>query len=299
MKTILYTINCSKKTSMALKYAYELRASLGAKLHVLHVYDLYPIITSTVRSRGVLEKNYYNEQYILLQRYCKKILNHKFWETKIKYHVEKSDTISETILNTANKINADLVLIGAKNPSVLRGLFTSNIANDVMGKLECPLLILPDEFNYHGFSTLLYATDFEETDIHAIEQLVEFAEPYGAKIKIIHIPRKKEVDLELKMKWFKQIVSKQINYPEISFSSKQSEDVESGIQDYIKKDMPEMLVMMERQKETFIKRVLHKDMVKNMEDEVSIPLLVFNKRRYKLDFQKSLMRHSLCFVNAI
>lgn len=288
MKTILYATNCSKKNTMALKYAYELSATLDAKLHVLHVYDLYPIITTTVRSRGVLEQNYYKEQYILLQRYCKKTLIDKRGEIKINYHVEKNDTISESILNTANKINADLVLVGVKNPGALRGIFTGNIANDIMGKLECPLVILPDEFIYHGFSTLLYATDFEENDIHAIERLVDLAEPFGAQIKIIHIPRRKELDFERKMKWFKQIVLQRISYPEISFSAKRSEDVESGIQEYIQIDRPEMLVMMERQKASFLKRLLHKDMVKTMEDTVGIPLMVFNKKNIQPELSEEI-----------
>jgi hypothetical protein len=80
------------------------------------------------------------------------------------------------------------------------------------------------------------------------------------------------------MKWFRQMVLQHISYPEISFSAKQSEDVESGIQEYIQTDKPEMLVMMERQKASFLERLFHKDMVKTMEDEVGIPLMVFNKK---------------------
>lgn len=281
MTTIIYATNCNKKNSKALKYAYDLSLELNAQLHIIHVYDLFPIITANVRARSVLESNYYNEQYLQLKKYCEKYLEVDFDETKLIYHVDENNNISEAVLNLSNKINADLILVGVKNYSPLRVL-SSNIADRLMTEANCPVLILPNELSYHGLSTLLYATDFEEADIHAIKGLVEFAEPYGAKIKVIHIPRQMELYYKQKMTWFKHIVSEHIDYPEISFSNKQSEDVQSGIHEFIEKDMPEMLVMMERQKESFIKRLLHKDMVKTMESEISIPLMVFNKKSIRM-----------------
>lgn len=292
MKTIIYATDCRKKSSKALKYAYDLSLALNAHLHIIHTYDLFPIITANVRARSVLEINFFDEQYLQLRKYCNKHLEENFDKTKISYHLVENESISNAVLSLANKINADLIIVGTKSLKLLR-IFSSNIADHIMVEADCPVLILPDELHYNGLSKLLYATDFEEADIHAIRELVEFAEPYGAEIKVIHIPRQGELYYKQKMTWFKHMVSQHIDYPEIRFSTQQSEDVESGIHEYIQKEIPEILVMMERQKESFIKRLFHVDMVKTMEGEISIPLLVYNKKSIRTRLSEQFDRAGL------
>ena len=117
MKTILYATDCSKTTKTALNHAYEFSLAMNAELHILHVYDLFPIVTSAVRSRSSLEKNYHNERLALLKRYCMKYTNENV-ANKFRYHLEKSDTKSKAILDTAIKIDADLVIIGHKDDNL-------------------------------------------------------------------------------------------------------------------------------------------------------------------------------------
>jgi len=278
MKKLLYAADCRQTTATSLKYAFRLSKALKADLHVLHVYDLHAFTTTTVRSRGVLEKNYFLDQYEVLENYCKKNLQNEFGTKEICFHIEKHDNVSNAIIATAERIEADFVIVGVKSPNTLRGFFSGNIANNLMKKVACPLLILPDEFHYHGLSTLLYATDFEASDIYAIESLVELAEPYGALIKIVHVHQERKYDADKKMDLFKKEVLKWIAYPEITFSVEWTDDVESGIHKSIDDNMPEMLVMMEREHPSFFDRLFHRDMVTTMENEISIPLLVFNKK---------------------
>jgi nucleotide-binding universal stress UspA family protein len=279
MKTILYATDCAKKSVPELKYAYRLSKAMNAEFHAVHVYDLMPIVTTTVRSRGVLQKNFEEEQHNILKAYCQKYLKKEEGYLQMNYHAVKSDSIAEAIIKTSSKIDADLVIVGIKDPYSLRGIFTANIANELMSSLHAPLLILPDYALYENWSNLLYATDFEESDLHALERLSELAEPFNAQIEIVHIPRKKVDYHDRKMEWFKSMVSMRIPYTNIVFSSKRAEDVETGLRQFIEKDHPEVLVMMERQRESFIEKLLHKDLVKTMEYDISIPLLVFNKKR--------------------
>jgi nucleotide-binding universal stress UspA family protein len=286
MKTILYTTDCTKKSGSALIYAYRLSNALKAQLHVLHVYDLEPIVTTSVRARGSLERNFAGEQTTLLEQYCTQQLKKEFGQPVLHCHAVKHESVSQAVLNTAEKISADLVLVGQKNPRSIRGLFTEHIANTLMRKLSCPLLILPDDVVYQGLSTLLYATDFEESDLYALDFVARLAEPFGAQIDIIHIPRKNETYHQRKMEWFRDMIRLRIPYPEIYFASRKAEDVETGIRQFIDKNRPELLGMMERQRRTYVETLFHKDLVQTMEDEVAVPLLVFNKRQLKLKFSR-------------
>ncbi|MEM8848106.1 MAG: universal stress protein [Bacteroidota bacterium] len=278
MKTLLYATDCTPTTSAALKYAHRLSRVLNAKLHVLHIYDLQPFTTANVRSRGILEKNYFLDQLEVLQRYCKNQLKNELGALDAEFHVVKSTNISKAILKTAQEIKADLVMVGVKSTKSLRGFFTGNIAENLMDKLKSPLLILPDDYHLHDISTVLYATDFEPTDVFALKRVTNLVESYGALIKVFHIPLKTEVNVDEKMEIFKEEVLKRIDYPEIIFSIEYADDVESGIHNSIKEEIPEMLVMMEREQPSFFDRLFCKDTVETIEGKISIPLLVFNKK---------------------
>lgn len=278
MKTLLYATDCTQSTSIALKYAYRFSVAMKARLHVLHVYDLAPFETVTVRSRNVLENNFFSEQHAILKDYCKKHLKHELGPKKITSIVKKNRSVPEAILETVRKISPDLVMVGIKKPKTLRGFFAGNIANELMERMNTPLLIVPNGVYYHGLSTLLYATDFEEADVHAIKSAVEIAEPYGALVKIVHVLRKRELGVDRQMNWLKKAVQQKIEYPEIVLKIQEAKDVESGLLKCINTEMPEILAMMEREHDSLLDRFLHKDLVQTMEGEITIPLLVFNKK---------------------
>ncbi len=278
MKSILYATDCSPKSGMVLRYAHRLSSAMNAKLHVLHIYELAPFVTANVRKHSQLELNFAEEQYLVLKEYCEKELEHEDEPKQVDLIVEESSQISKGILETSNRIDADLVMVGIKDYKSLRSYFSENVANKLLATLNVPLLLLPPEVYYHGLSTLLYATDFERADVQAIKQLVELAEPYGALIKVIHIPRKKEIDSKQKMDAFETLVKKQFFYPELVFCTKESEDVETGLNRCIQEELPEMLVMLEREHGYWHDRFFQKDLVEVMEGEISIPLLVFNKK---------------------
>ncbi|WP_435625271.1 universal stress protein [Flagellimonas sp.] len=278
MKTLLYATDCNPNTEEALKYAHRLSRVLKASFHVLHVYDLRSFTTANVRSRGVLEKNYFLDQLEVLKQYCKEQLKNELGAMDAEFHAVKSTNISKAILKTAQDIKADLVIVGVKSTKSLRGFFTGNIAKNLMDKLKSPLLILPDDYYLHDISTVLYATDFEPTDVFALKRVAKLVESYRALIKVFHIPLKTEVNVENKMEVFKEEVMKKIDYPEIIFSIEYADDVESGIHNSIQEEIPEMLVMMEREQPSFFDRLFCKDTVETIEGKISIPLLVFNKK---------------------
>jgi nucleotide-binding universal stress UspA family protein len=284
MKSILYATDCSPKSGMALRYAHRLSSAMNAQLHVLHVYELAPFVTANVRKHSQLELNFAEEQYLVLKDYCDKELEHEYGPKQLEFIVEENSSISKAVLETSNRIKADLVLAGIKNYQSLRSYFSENVANKLLTGLDVPLLLLPPEVYYHGLSTLVYATDFERADVQALKKLVALVEPYGALIKVVHVPRKKEIDSKQKMEAFETMVKKQFFYPEMVFCTKESEDVETGLSQCIQEELPEMLVMLEREHGYWHDRFFQKDLVEVMEGEISIPLLVFNKKGLKAKF---------------
>jgi len=277
MKNILYTTDCSQSSRSVLQYAFRLSSAMGAKLHVLYVYEPAPLATTADGRHSMHELDYAAEQDLALAAYCDEQLVHEYGPKKLELLTEENSSITRAISEVTERIDADLVIVGIKDYQSLQNYFSENIAQKLLHHIEVPLLLVPPKTYYHGLSTLVYATDFESADVLAIKKLVEFAGPYDALIKVVHIPRKKETDYQLKMNTLRQMVRKTVFYPEMVFCTKESEDVETGLNQCIQEELPEMLVMLEREHGYWQNRFFQRDMVEVMEGEVSIPLLVYNK----------------------
>lgn len=287
MKTVLYATDCTRNSAPALRYAYRLSRAMDAKLHVFHVYELPPVTFATIRSTKQLKQRWYQEQRELVANYCSAQLKNELYLDPVKIQVAESNAVARSIQSAALALAADLIIVGMKDQYTLRGIFSGNIANELLDKLDIPLLVVPNDMYYHGLSTLIYATDFEEADIYAIGSLVQIAETYGALIKVVHIPLKNEPDANQRMKWFEDELRQRISYPEIVFGVSEAEDVESGLHSFIRKEHADMLVMMEREHSSIYDRLFHRDLVRTMEGEISIPLLAFNQKRIYLEMREN------------
>lgn len=286
MKTVLYATDCTRNSTPALRYAYRLSSAMDAELHVIHVYELPPVTVATIRPPKQLKEKLHQEQREIVTNYCSTHLKNELYLDPVKIQVVESNFVAKSILSAVWTLEPDLVIVGMKDEYTLRGIFSGNIANELLNKMDIPLLVLPNDIYYHGLSTLIYATDFEEADIYALSSLVKIAESYGALIKVVHIPLKTESDSDQYMRWFEREVRQRISYPEIVFSMSEAEDVESGLHSYIRKEHADMLVMMEREHSSIYDKLFHRDLVRTMEGEVSIPLLAFNQKRIRLKMKE-------------
>ena len=119
MKTILYATDCDPKKATALRYAYRISKILKAELHVVHVYDLMPFATAAVRSRGILERNYFKDRHMSLFNYCREQLKYELGSQKPYFHVVRNSSVTRGIADVVQKINADLVLEFPEAPAEL------------------------------------------------------------------------------------------------------------------------------------------------------------------------------------
>ncbi len=276
MKTILYATDCSRHATPALRYASKLSEKLNAKLIVLSVFDLPPVLVSTIRSPKHLAKMAADEHMMVLHNYCSRYLKDRM-SSDIVLDVIESPSISEGILKRCQALQPDLLILGMKDEHTLRGYFSGNIGNAILAECPCPVIIAPNQFRYRKLKTLVYATDFEERDIRAIKNLVKLAKPYDAEILVVHIPTKEEYAGMEQMEWFKELLNQQVDYTNIRFHMIFADSVQEGLGVYIQEVRADILAMLQRDSNrTFFAKLLHKDQVKIMETRSNIPILSFN-----------------------
>ncbi len=276
MDTILYATDCNKNSISTLNYAKNLSETLKARLIVFHIYDIPPVRTSNIRSAEQLHKLAMIEQREILENYCIKNLNQNLSNSQLTYEVAQNSSISKGIIDRISKANIDLLVIGMKDEHSTRGFFSGNIANKLIEKKLCPILIIPPNFSYKSLKKIAYASDFESADIIAIEKLAAIAERYNAVIEVVHIPTMDEYTAMQQMEWFKELLKVQVAYKKISFHMVLANSIEQGLRMHIRDEHADILGMLERENNGLFATFFNKDIVKKMETLVTIPILCFN-----------------------
>jgi len=276
MDTILYATDCSKNSISTLNYAMNLSETLKAKLVVFHIFDIPPVRTSNIRPSEQLNKLAIIEHKEILEDYCNKNLNQNLSKNQLTYEVAQNSSISKGIIDRISKANIDLLVIGMKDEHSARGFFSGNIANKLIDKKLCPILIIPPHYNYKRLKKIAYASDFESSDIIAIEKLATIAERYNAEIEVVHIPTTDEYATMQQMEWFKELLRVQVAYKKISFHMVLANSIEQGLRMHIRDENADILGMLERVNKGIFAAIFNKDIVKKMETLVTIPILCFN-----------------------
>ena len=287
MKTILYATDYSKNSIAALKYAQKLSIMVAARLVVTHVFS-YPIVTQgmIIEHLPEMRKQALKIHRTKLEDFCKAHLGQEWKTKKIQIAPVEDLAILDGVLAIAADWHAKLIVVGAKGESAFQDTILGTTTKRLIKKAACPVLAIPSEATYAAPKTIVYATDFEQEDVFAIQKTVELAQHFKSKIRVVHISTKKEYAGEIQMEWFKNALAEKVNYQSLEFKLLFSEDIFESLRDYLVEVNADMVVMLEREKQGFLKKLFHRDLVKKMQSYGELPLLSFNEANLNvLDFK--------------
>ena len=225
-----------------------------------------------------MRKQAHQEHKQMLSEYFQKCFPDLKVEEHISFSVEEHNSITRAIIDRSARLDTDLVIVGRKDEHSSRGLFAGNIANALISRLACPLLIIPNDIEDTQLRSMVYATDFEADDILALEQLGPVARMLRAELKVVHIPTKKEYSSDEQMEWFKEMVEQKLDFDEIDYHLLLSENIQDGLRTFIDGNEADLLVMLEREEKAYWDKALFGDLVKKMKSNSDIPMLCYNRR---------------------
>ena len=284
MKTILYATDYSENSVPALKYAHTMSSKMKVKLLVVHVFD-YPTMLDNLSLKGEdafpdIEGNAIRKHLSKLHTFCTQNLKGELDELNIEIEAIENKSVVKGIISKANEMEVFLIITGMKGGSALREIIMGNTTKHLLEKSPCPVLSIPQDASHTQIETIVYATDFEEEDLGAINRLVEIAKPLNAKIKIVHISSLEEVVGKRQMKNIEEKIHKHIKYPNLELDILYSDDVFNDLKIYLGKANSDLIAMLERESKSLSSQIFHRDLVKRMESYGKIPLMSFNAKNY-------------------
>lgn len=277
MKTILYATDYSENSVAALRLAYTIAQKFNAKLIVIHVFDAPITLASTVSiSYMKKEKRHFIEHDAKIKKFVNQHLGSQSKYSDIHFVVEEEGSVSDGILETAVKSNADLICVGSTGTSPIKEFLLGSTAKALLKKTPCPLLVVPADNTVIRLHKMVYATDFEQADIFAINKLVKIAQKFDAQIRVVHITTKNDYVGDEQMAWFKGMLQEKVVYAQLEFDLIFSENVFEELLWYLEDCEADFLAMLERKDSSFYQKYLQTDLVRKMVKDSNVPLLSFN-----------------------
>jgi len=137
-KTILCAIDGSAATERQLLYVMHFGKTENAALHVVHAYQL-PAHYAAQEGYEILI-----DEYRRVANHVVEDALHYLRETGVEASGEAVEGAPvDVILDEANRINADLILIGSRNPTDVHEMFLGSVSQQVLNAARIPVLVIP------------------------------------------------------------------------------------------------------------------------------------------------------------
>ncbi|WP_165748525.1 universal stress protein [Cellulophaga sp. Z1A5H] len=274
MKKILLPTDFSENSYKAIEYALKVYKNIKCTFYLLHTYN--PTVYQAeylIGSPGLIGLGDVMRETAVSR--MDELKNKIETEHPNPKHTIKTHTVFNTLLNeilemTTNE-KIDLVVMGTKGASGAQEILFGSNAVSIIKRTKCPVIVVPDSFDYEAPKEILFPTDFEITyPKKEIEGLLQIVKQHQSQINILHVRTGNELDIVQK-EHKKQLDQLLVNYA--TFHDVPDNEIIAAVNDFQLKKKINLLVMIQN-KHTFFERLFMEPIIKKIGFHVNVPLMV-------------------------
>lgn len=185
----------------------------------------------------------------------------------------KSGKIVDIVCGMADEEKFDLIVMGTTGHSAYERKYLGGKAEKIIKHTHSSVLCVPENASFHGIGKIIYATDYQEEDKLAIQQLMAFANVLDANLEILHVSHHDDVIDKAIFEDFKGELSKFIHDRDVVFSRAVFKHIAKGLNEYMKENNADLLVLLNK-KRNFLTSLFHKSLTDHLEKFTDDPLMV-------------------------
>jgi nucleotide-binding universal stress UspA family protein len=284
MKTILVPVDFSEEASNAAHYAAHLAKVLDAELTLLYVFHIPIPITEAP----------YPVDFSYLEKENNGMLRELAAELQSAYQIKPKLKLVpgfavEEILDEIKEERADLVVMGTNSADdKFRFLFGSTSAS-VMRISPVPILVIPSGVSFKAPQRILLAfdsSDVKNPDI--FKPLIQLCFRFNSTLALLNIVSPGQFS-EVKMANARDQFTAYLPGIEQEIYFEENEDVESGLNKFLKENPSDMLVVLPHE-HGFLERLFTKTYSKNLSLHSGIPVLALHDGTERVEIQYDLSK---------
>jgi nucleotide-binding universal stress UspA family protein len=166
-----------------------------------------------------------------------------------------------------------MIVMGTTGHSAYERKYLGGKAESIINHTHCSVLCIPENASFHGIGKIVYATDYQEEDKLAIQQLKAFADVLDARLEILHVSHHNDVIDKAIFEDFKGELVKFLHDRDVVFSRVVFKHIADGLNEYMKEKNADLLVLLNK-KRNFLTSLFHKSLTDHLEKFTDYPLMV-------------------------
>ena len=279
MKNILVPTDFSDNSWNAIQYALEFFKDTACNFYLLHVTSISNYAggeTPIIPTAQVIEKTLLKQAKIELQKLLIKIkelypnTNHTF------ITLSSYDYFIDAIRNHIDEKNVDFIVMGTKGANGVKRAIIGTNTGDLITKVKCPVLVVPEKANFSIPKEIAFPTDFNifyQTNI--LSSISALAKMYDSSIRILHVAKKDE-QLTSYQKENQEYLNDYFMDEKHSFHRVTNKKIEAGVQCFVESRDINMIVMIAKNLNLF-QQILFKPAVEEISYHTEVPFLVLHE----------------------
>lgn len=279
MKRILIPTDFSENSSNAIEYGLQLFKKSKCLFYLLHINPIPPYsgAGTSIRSSGsVLQKAYLEESKKRIHAILCKIEERNANTLHSFKTIALYDFFVDGINAEVEKNNIDLIIMGTKGATGFKGAVVGSNTGDVITKVKCPLLAIPEDALYKRIKEIAFPTDYHMTyDMKVLDTLISMVVMNKAILRIVHISLKGE-KLNEEQESNKEFLHDYLRGIDHSFHLVRGNRLETSIQCFVDSREIDMVAMVAKNLNYF-QRILFKPSVEEISYHTEIPFLVLHE----------------------
>lgn len=288
LKRILVPIDFSKNSFTACLFAFSLAKSLGAEIKLLHVYQDPFIDSGYVNTRISSEKYERNILFEIEEMARRNIVAfvqviqtelEKLGLKDVRFHYNLLKGKPENqIVEISELFNPYMIVLGTQGSGKVPNDIIGSVTTKVIENTKVPILAIPENWQFKNLDKLniLYATDFDDSDFSAFNNLLEILKPFSVHFDCIHIEsNEKKPWKEMQMFKLESRLSK--DYPNVPLKCHliNHSNLLKGIQEFVDKEGID-IISFTSPKRSILYKIVFPNNLKKMIYQSKIPMLIFH-----------------------
>ncbi len=275
MRTILIPTDFSENALHAIKYAQDIFKCERSRFYFLHAYadEVYGQFSSRNQADfNRAKENVKKETEKKLQKLIQDITDTPPNPLHSYESVTDFDSLVDAVNDFVNEINLDLVVMGTRGKTDDKKIAFGSHTIQVFKYVQCPVLAIPQEANYHEPKKILFPTDYmlpyKRRELKLLNGLS------GAYKSVIHCLYISDFeDLSYRQLDNKRFLTESLPDAILSFERIGVKNKSEAIQEYIEQKNIDFLVMV-NSRHSFLEEMLYRSTIDEIGLTTKIPFLV-------------------------
>lgn len=279
MKNILIPTDFSDNAWNAITYGMALFKKVKCTFYIVNVNTFAPYSGGEVTmyvAPEILEENMLRENKERLKKLLNEIerlpvnTKHTF-QTEALYGFF-TDHIKQKV--TAN--NIDLIIMGTKGASGMKTVAMGSNTGNVITKVPCAVLAIPENATYSRLKEIGFPTDFQlgyQTKV--VQNIREIVVLHKSVLRFLYVSAKGD-DLSAIQTKNREFLKTYFSDTEHSFHTLTGKKLDEAIQHFVESRDLNMIVMVAKNL-NFLERILFKPMVEKISYHTTVPFLVLHE----------------------